>query len=348
MRFDLPNEPEIAHRRDLDYKPASGSGSAMSALPESPIDSRLPHLQSPAREVVRQSPPRASAESVHEVEPVERKREPEHRPRRTREGFAVEIAGIRLRPEERKLLAETGRFRVLSLKDVAATIYNGDVRGMRTDLDFLQKRGLIALDSVAPRNDGRWRSDPRIEIVTLTKAGERVARETGELRPEQQIYNGLVKPREAEHDSQIYRAYLKEAERIEKAGGTNLRVELDFELKSKVQKAIHAARKADPSRSMDAIKREVASQQQLPFVRDKIEIPDVRIHYDANDRDVNDPSQGSRAAFSDVEVVTAAYRPAHMQAKTQAGFRMYANASDHSRLGKVEDEQHMLDWVMEL
>jgi hypothetical protein len=37
-----------------------------------------------------------------------------------------------------------------------------------------------------------------------------------------------------------------------------------------------------------------------------------------------------------------------MRAKTQAGFRMYANASDHSRLGKVEDEQHVLDWVMEL
>jgi hypothetical protein len=214
---------------------------------------------------------------------------------------------------------------------------------MRTDLDFLQKRGLIALDSVAPRNDGHWRSDPRIEVVTLTKAGERVARETGELRPEQQTYNGLVKPREAEHDSQIYRAYLKEAEQIEKAGGTNLRVELDFELKSKVQKAMHAAQKADPSRSMNEIKREVAAQQELPFVRDKIEIPDARIHYDLDDQ-----GQGSRAAFSDVEVVTAAYRPAHMRAKTQAGFRMYANASDHSRLGKVEDEQHMLDWVMEL
>jgi hypothetical protein len=46
--------------------------------------------------------------------------------------------------------------------------------------------------------------------------------------------------------------------------------------------------------------------------------------------------------------VTAAYRPGHMRAKTQAGFRMYANASDRSRLGRVEDEQHMLDWVMEL
>ena len=46
--------------------------------------------------------------------------------------------------------------------------------------------------------------------------------------------------------------------------------------------------------------------------------------------------------------MTAAYRPAHMRAKTQSGFRMYANASDRSRLGRIEDEQHMLDWVMEL
>jgi hypothetical protein len=38
----------------------------------------------------------------------------------------------------------------------------------------------------------------------------------------------LVTPREVERDSQIYRAYLKEAERI---GGRELRVQLDFELK---------------------------------------------------------------------------------------------------------------------
>jgi hypothetical protein len=343
MRFDLPHDPEITRRRDPDAKPSPPSGPPMPELPESPLRKRLMQLQAPARVVERSSPPKGSDESVHDVEPSRRKREPEHRPRRTREGIATEIAGIRLRPEERKLLAETGRFRVLSLKDVEATIYNGDSRGMRADLDFLEKRGFIAVESVAPRNDGRWRADPRIEIVTLTKAGEGIARVTGEVAADQQLYNGLVKPREAEHDTQIYRAYLKEAEQIEKAGGSNLRVELDFELKSKVQKAIHAAQKADPSRGMDEIKREVAAQHELPFVRDKIEIPDARIHYD-----VNDPDQGSRAAFSDVEVVTAAYRPGHMRGKSQAGFRMYANASDRSRLGRIEDEQHLLDWVMEL
>jgi len=81
------------------------------------------------------------------------------------------------------------------------------------------------------RNDGRWLPPQRIEVVTLTEQGLRLAYETGKFTPEQKLYHGLVKPREAEHDTQIYRAYLKEAEQIERAGGKNLRVELDFELK---------------------------------------------------------------------------------------------------------------------
>lgn len=238
------------------------------------------------------------------------------------------------------MLAETGRFRVLNLKEVERTIYRGDGRAMHADLEYLRERGLVSVDSVAPRNDGRWLPQRRIGVVTLTPDGERLAHEVGGLPPGQRLYHGLVKPREVEHDAQVYRAYLKEAERIEKAGGNNLRVELDFELKSKVQKSIHAAQKADPARDMGEIKREVAEQHELPYLRNKIEFPDARLHYDMD--------QGARTAFSDVEVVTAAYRPGHMQAKSQAGFRVYASASDRSRLATVEDEQHMLDWVMDL
>ncbi len=334
MRFDLPHEPEIPRSRN------QAESSPAPALPESPLDSRLPHLHQPVEERSSHRVPRPHREPNHEPQPRERRREPEHRPRRTREGVAAEISGVLLRPEERQLLAETGRFRVLNLKDVERTIYRGDGRALRTDLEYLRERGLVSVDSVAPRNDGHWLPQKRIEVVTLTKEGERLVNETTAFPPGQKLYHGLVKPREVEHDAQVYRAYLKEAERIEKAGGGNPRVELDFELKSKVQKAIHAARKADPERDITEIKREVAKQHALPFVRNKIEIPDARIHYDMD--------QGAHTAFSDVEVVTAAYRPGHMQAKSQAGFRVYASASDRSRLATVEDEQHMLDWVMDL
>jgi hypothetical protein len=335
MKFEIPHDPEIPRPRDRATAPEQSP-----SLPESPLDQRLPRLRQSVDERISHRVSRPRRERGQQPEPADRKREPEHRPRRTREGVAAEIRGVRLRPEETKLLAEAGRFRVLNVKDAERTIYNGDARALRTDLEYLRERGLVSVDSVAPRNDGHWLPQKRIEVVTLTKDGEQLAHETSGFPPEQRLYHGLVKPREAEHDTQVYRAYLKEAERIEKAGGTNLRVELDFELKSKVQKGIRAAQKADPERSMSEIKREVAEQHELPYVRDKIEIPDARIHYDMD--------QGSRAAFSDVEVVTAAYRPGHIKAKSQAGFRMYASASDHSRLATVEDEQYMLDWVMDL
>ncbi len=339
MRFDLPHEPEISRRRDREVLAAEMQDVRIPELPESPLDQRLSHLRRAANERPSHAAPLPNRER-RAPEQTGRKREREHRPRRTREGVAVDIRGIRLRPEERQLLAETGRFRVLNLKDIARTIYHGDERALRTDLEYLRERGLVSVDSVAPRNDGHWLPQKRIEIITLTRDGEQMAHETAGLASDQKLYHGLVKPREAEHDSQIYRAYLKEAERIENSGGGNLRVELDFELKSKVQKAIHAARKIDPERAMDEIKREVAQQFELPYVRDKIEIPDARIHYDVD--------QGTRTGFSDIEVVTAAYRPGHMRAKAQAGFRMYASASDHSRLRKIEDEQHVFDWVMDL
>jgi hypothetical protein len=96
----------------------------------------------------------------------------------------------------------------------------------------------------------------------------------------QTVYAGFVKPREMEHDSLIYRAYRKEAEKITDQGGTNLRVKLDFEIKADVQKAIHAERKADPKRDMAEIKEQVAKQQELPFVDGRIQIPDARIEFD--------------------------------------------------------------------
>src|SRR6202044_1361873 len=120
----------------------------------------------------------------------------------------------------------------------------------------------------------------RVEVVTLTKDGRRLLIKQGDLPKDQKVYSGLVKPREVDHDSQIYRAYCKEAERIEHSGGSNLRVRLDFEIKADVQKAIYAERKADPKRDMAEIKQEVAERFELPFVDGKIQIPDARIDYD--------------------------------------------------------------------
>jgi hypothetical protein len=342
MRLDLPREPEIPLTRDRDIDPPETTDTRRPERHDSPLDRRLPLLHQQAEERQPRTVEIPHDERRRDREPDQRgrKREREVRPRHTREGIAVEIRGIRLRQEEQALLGEVGRFRVLNLKDVARTIYGGNERAMRSDLEYLREHKLISVDSVAPRNDGHWLPQKRIEVVTLSREGVRLAQETNNFSQEQMLYHDLVQLREVEHDSQIYGAYRKEAERIKESGGSNFRVELDYELKSKVQKAIHAARKVDPGRDMDEIKREVAGQYELPYVHNKIEIPDARIHYDTD--------QGARTAFSDIEVVTAAYRPGHIAAKAQAGFHMYASASDHSRLSKIEDEHHMLDWVMDL
>jgi hypothetical protein len=266
---------------------------------------------------------------------------PDERHVRTRHHLQPGLSGIRLRPEEKTLLGEVGRFRVLSVKDAAQSFYGGDERALRSDLRFLKKNDLISIDIVNARRDGRSRSIERFEVVTLTASGERLARMSNGFSPDQRLYHGLVKPREVEHDAQIHRAYQKEWERIEKQGGSNPRVLLDFELKSQVQKAIHAARKEEPERDLNEIRQQVAAELELPIVDGKIQIPDVRIEYDLD--------QGSRSGHSDVEVVTAAYHPAHLRAKAQAGFHTYVSGRDAAALtAKIEGEHHLLDHILDL
>jgi type IV secretion system protein VirB4 len=134
------------------------------------------------------------------------------------------------------------------------------------DLHYLESKGLLTKDTVNARRDnardyfkdGMVRVQ-RIEVVTLTERGRKLIARVGDLEPGQKTYARLVKPREVEHDTQIYGAYRKEAARIEREGGKPTRVELDFELKSKVQSAMYAEHKAQPDRDMDEIKRQVSN-----------------------------------------------------------------------------------------
>ncbi|GGA73423.1 hypothetical protein GCM10011507_26290 [Edaphobacter acidisoli] len=247
------------------------------------------------------------------------------------------------------MLADVGRFRVVATRDLAATIYDNRQSRMERDLAFLREKGLIQVDSVNARRDGRGGSVERIEVVTLTKGGQSLARMTSDLPRDQKLYAGMVKPREVEHDTQIYRAFRKEAERIERKGGTNLRVQLDFELKSQIQKAIYVERKVNPERGMDEIKQQVARQFDLPFVDGGIQIPDARIEYELPRKDDQDRDHGPRTGHEDIEVLTAAYRPGHLRHKAQAGFHVYASASDRATLtARIEGDHHLMDRILEL
>ncbi|MGA9671398.1 MAG: hypothetical protein WBQ94_19460, partial [Terracidiphilus sp.] len=262
---------------------------------------------------------------------------------------ASNVVGLELRPEEKQLLREAGRFRVVRTADLCEALYNGKTRLLENDLKYLRDKGLVETQHVNLRRDGWRRTIERVEIVTLTRDGRSLLIKQGDLPNDQKVYAGLVKPREVEHDSQIYRAYQKEAERIERNGGSNLRVRLDFEIKADVQKAIYAERKADPKRDMAEIKQQVAERFELPFVDGKIQIPDARIDYDLPLDAGQDVDQGSLTGHQDIEVLTAAYHAGHLRSKAQAGFRNYASASDRSSLtAKIEDDSRLMENILDL
>jgi hypothetical protein len=354
MRLDIPQEQP--RRRDgNDAAPgASNDRSVARRPPDNPILHRLNSLErrSADHRQPRPQTERKRNEPTADV-PRERRRpvassDPRRAPR-----TVCNVVGLELRPEEKQLLREAGRFRVVRTADLRETLYGGKARPLENDLKYLRDKGLVETQHVNLRRDGRRRTIESVEIVTLTRDGRSLLIKQGHLPEDQKVYAGLVKPREVEHDSQIYRAYRKEAELIERNGGSNLRVRLDFEIKADVQKAIYAERKADPKRDMAEVKQQVAERFELPFVDGKIQIPDARIDYDlpreADQERSPDQDQGSRAGHQDIEVLTAAYHAGHLRSKAQAGFRNYASASDRSSLtAKIEDDSHLMENILDL
>jgi hypothetical protein len=351
MRLDIPQD--VPRRRELtqDNNSSPDNGKTPPVAPETPVQQRLDSLRERADNHQPHHPrPRVERGAASRALP----REPRARtvdPEDTRRARRVphQVIGLELRDEEKKLLTEVGRFRVVRVEDLNQTIYDGKSRKLENDLNYLRDKGLVETQRVNLRHDGKRRTIERVEVITLTKDGRSLLIKQGDLPKDQKVYAGLVKPREVEHDSQIYRAYRKEAEHIEKNGGSNLRVRLDFEIKSDVQKAIYAERKADPKRDMAEIKQQVAARLELPFVDGKIQIPDARIDYDLPRDPTLDQDQGSRTGHEDIEILTAAYHAGHLRSKAQAGFRNYASASDRSSLtAKIEDDSHLMENILEL
>jgi hypothetical protein len=247
--------------------------------------------------------------------------------------------GLQLRPEEKQLLLEVGKFRVISVSDLAQSLYAGNDGRLKRDLLYLRQNRLVDVHVLNARRDGRAEDVKRFEAVTLTKTARKFIEKNGDLQEGQRVYSGLVKPREAEHDCQIYRAYLKEVEHIESEGGRNPRVKLDFELKASVQRGTYLARKAEPDRDLGEIKAEIAQHLNLAVIENKVVIPDARIEYDL-------PS-GATAQI-DIEVATSAYRHGHIAGKAQAGFRLYMSHGDIGRLGAgVQDDHDLMSEILD-
>jgi hypothetical protein len=233
--------------------------------------------------------------------------------------------GYRLRESEIRTLVDLGKFRVVGADDLLNHAYGGQRPELQEDLRNLLRQGLIRKGTFeGPEHTPR-------ELLTLTKRGYRLLRANRVVPSGQAIYYGFVKPREANHDADLYKLYNKEVARIVKEGGRNPRVILDFELKRKINRDLAKfGREARP---------EIAKSQGLRVVRGRIPVPDVRIEYEK-------PS--GEMARVDLELVTEHYRGRSLAAKVKAGFSLYTPRGEGDRLRRVLDQRELTAEILSL
>jgi hypothetical protein len=267
--------------------------------------SRGGHSEPAAREVDRPTrDPRDIA-----VRHVDLPRGPRREPVRVRDR-EYEING-----NQGRVLATAGAFRVVSSRDLEASLGRpGNPRSL--DLRHLRESRLVQTVPLPGHRD---------RVVTLTEHGRELleARRRPGENAAQAFYAGLRKPRELEHDTQVYRAYLEAADRLAERGDRLRRVVLDYELKREYQRFLQERNRgrADSDGRPDRSAEEIALwavEHNLPYFDEQVHFPDVRIEYEDID---------GRSREEDMEVVTVHYRGAHAAAAGKSGFTRYSGFS---------------------
>jgi len=228
-----------------------------------------------------------------------------------------------LRESEVRTLIELGKFRVVPTDDLARLGYRGDRSCMENDVQHLRHQGLIEQRSIEGHE-----SYPK-QVLALTKEGHKLLSHHNFVPDGQAIYHGFVKPKEARHDADLYRLYHKVAREIDDVGGKVRRVVLDYELKQELYKKLA---QVDPNKKLDYERIRVAYEYDLKVVNDKIPVPDLRIEYEDESRELR---------RLDLEIATRDYRPQGLAEKAKAGFHLFARQQDHPKLRRVLDTQEI-------
>jgi hypothetical protein len=294
--------------------------------PRVPSEGREPSTTTPLKtdEVREQASNNASQSPSRESE------RPGTRTPETRTVHELRGRTYRLRSSEIATMVELGKFRLVAKKDLSEFAYASNDDRMRPDVENLVRQGLVEMKSVPHEETGSR------QLFTLTKHGHRFLTQTQSAGKGQALYHGFTKPREADHDANLYRLYQKAAAKIEGKGGRKLRVVLDYELKKRLYHDL--AKLGDDRNSADS-KRAIAERHGLQVVRGKIPVPDVRIEYETQD--------GERARV-DLELATGHYRGRNLAEKVGAGFSLYAHADDVSKLKRILDQRELTAEILSL
>jgi hypothetical protein len=233
--------------------------------------------------------------------------------------------GYSLSPSEIRTICELGKFRVIAAFDLSEHLFARRPQEATRDIQNLLRLGLVRKGTFEGPE-----STPR-ELLTLSKRGHHLLRANRLVPPNQATYHGFVKPREANHDADLYRLYLKERARIEAKGGRNLRVILDYELKRKINR--------DVARFGAHARPQIAERHGLRVVRNRIPVPDLRVEYETPERET---------ARVNLELVTEHYRGSHIAAKVLAGFSLYTPHGEADHLRRVLNQHELTADILSL
>jgi DNA-binding MarR family transcriptional regulator len=213
---------------------------------------------------------------------------------------------------EARTLAIVGAFRVVSERDLH------DPRDHTFDIRHLEKQGLVER---VPLNEHE-------RAVTATTEGRDLLerhRDT-DSNQHQVFYAGADRARERTHDVEVYRAYLREAEKLQEREARVLGVELDRELKREYQRFLQERNRGDrdsdgrPDRTREEVEA-WAHEHDLPYFDQQVHFPDARIEYQDVDGHIR---------HVDIEITTEHYRGAHGTAAVQSGFRIHCGGTSRS------------------
>jgi DNA-binding PadR family transcriptional regulator len=227
-------------------------------------------------------------------------------------------------------MRDIGTFRTVDARDLARFVYGGDEARLKYDLESLRAQGLVEEKTVF-----RAHKSAR-KLVALTAEGQRLIRKASGLPEEQRIYHGFVKPKEFDHDADLYKVYQKAGEEIREKGGKPVRVRLDFELKESINRAKEAARyltEGERRRLLTA----VAEEHGLTIDGTTIHLPDIQVEYETREGGVE---------RQNLELLSRNYREDGIRGKAAAGFKIYARSGDANRVRRALHDTGMIREVL--
>jgi hypothetical protein len=217
-----------------------------------------------------------------------------------------------LNGEDSRMLATIGAFRVAAEHDLR-DVYDGSQAARDDTLDHLTDEGLIQFVQTGANERAAVLTDRGLDVLDA----HRRDKEAG-----QTFHSGRGRGRELKHDAKLFGAYLEVERRLREEGASVHRVVLERDLRREYQEFLQERNRdrpdsdGRPDRDPHEIE-EWAREHDLPYFDGHVHIPDFRVEYELNGRELHE----------DVEVVTEHYRGAHAASRSRSGFTCFGGSN---------------------